>query len=104
MRARLKTAIDNTRLLFKGFYEYPFIKKTREINKLTKELFTLNTTNLKVKTKKEKEKIEILQEENLNTLSHALKCKINDFDNIYNNAFEWRFEFPEIIQIVTENF
>jgi len=97
-RFDLKKAIEKTKSMFKGVYEYPFVKEKEKIEKLTIELHRLNVANLfgEEKTKKEKDKIIEIETE-INWLASELKNKILAFEKAYSNAFEWRFEFPEVL-------
>ena len=53
--------------------------------------YSKNQKDLELKRKKEKEKLEL----EINSLTKKLK-EIQD-NKIYQNAFEWRFEFPEVL-------
>jgi adenine-specific DNA-methyltransferase len=76
-------------------------KKVRDLNKKKSELFLLTTEDKLVEVemvkggkKKEREKIAELNAEII-----ILEKQIEDQKNniIYKNAFEWRFEFPEVL-------
>jgi adenine-specific DNA-methyltransferase len=73
--------------------------KIKKLRKLQGDLFTLtNQTQLFEKSKKEKadwnKQVQKLTEE-----SKKLDAEIEEIKNnkIYENAFEWRFEFPEVL-------
>ncbi len=73
--------------------------KVKRLQKIKGELFTLtNQTTLFEKTKKEKaewnQKVQQLSDE-----IKKLDDQIEEIQNnkIYENAFEWRFEFPEVL-------
>lgn len=73
--------------------------KISRLQKIKGELFTLtNQTTLFEKTKKEKEewnkKVQKFSDE-----IKKLEAEIEEIKNnkIYENAFEWRFEFPEVL-------
>jgi len=73
--------------------------KLKRLQKAKGELFTLtNQTTLFEKTKKEKEewnkKVKKLTDE-----INRLETEIEEIKNnkIYENSFEWRFEFPEVL-------
>lgn len=74
-------------------------KEIRDLSKLKGELFSLiNQTSLFEKTAKEKKKFN----EDSKTLSEKVRKQedlIEEIKNnrIYDNAFEWRFEFPEVL-------
>ena len=73
--------------------------KAKRLRKLSGELFTLtNQTQLFEKSKKEKE-VWNKQVQQLTTETKKLEAEIEEIkDNkIYENAFEWRFEFPEVL-------
>jgi adenine-specific DNA-methyltransferase len=76
-------------------------KKVKELNKKKSELFLLKSDNklfdvdiVKGGKKLEKEKIK-----KLNIEISSLEKEIDDQKNnvVYKNAFEWRFEFPEVL-------
>jgi hypothetical protein len=74
-------------------------KRFKKLNKLNGELLSLtNQTALFELPKKEKEewnkKVKKLTEEIQKTETEILEIKSN---KIYENAFEWRFEFPEVL-------
>ena len=76
-------------------------KKVRDLNKKKSELFLLTTEDKLVEVemvrggkKKEREKIAELNSEII-TLEKQIEDQKNNI--IYKNAFEWRFEFPEVL-------
>ena len=73
--------------------------KIKRLQKIKGELYALtNQTSLFEKSKKEKEewnkKVQKFTDE-----IKKLECEIEEIKNnkIYENAFEWRFEFPEVL-------
>ncbi len=76
-------------------------RKVKELNKKKNELFLITTKDKLFETelvkggkKLEKEKIETLAKE-ISQLEKAIEDQKNNI--IYRNAFEWRFEFPEVL-------
>lgn len=77
-------------------------KKIKDLNKKRNELFLLTSKTklfegvemVKGGKKKEKEKIDTLNKE-IADLEKQIEDQKNNI--IYKNAFEWRFEFPEIL-------
>ena len=70
-------------------------KELIKLNKLSRDLFSLNQPELiKMLEKEKKLKIKSLSDE-----MNRQKKLIDEIQNnkIYNNAFEWRFEFPEVL-------
>ncbi len=90
----LKETIENIRKKFQGFWT----PENKEANRLAEELHKLNTENNmfvgykeKLRLEKRKKDLERKIEEIQNKFEKNIESKIN------NNAFEWRFEFPEIL-------
>lgn len=101
-RRELKASIDKTKARFKGYGLDPLKKETEQIEKLTEQLHDLNKEDLFASelTEKQKEKIEKQREtltQKINKLSAEKKEKIEEYKSIYSEAFEWRFEFPEVL-------
>ena len=73
--------------------------KIKKLRKLSGELFTLtNQTQLFEKSQKEKAAWN-KQVQKLTSETKKLEAEIEEIKNnkIYENAFEWRFEFPEVL-------
>ena len=100
-RRELKKSIDKTKKMFQGFLVDPLKKETDQIEKLTAQLHVLNTENLfDSKTEADTGKIEKKRtdlREKINKLSQQRKTKAEEYRALYSNAFEWRFEFPEVL-------
>lgn len=74
-------------------------KRVLRLNKLKGELFALtNQGNLFEQTKKEKTEWD-KKIKKLTSVIQNLETELEDIKNnkIYENAFEWRFEFPEVL-------
>jgi adenine-specific DNA-methyltransferase len=95
-RINLKKAIEQTKDKLKGVYFDPLNEDRKKLKKLNAELFDLTNQLTSeddeiVKLKKQKldDKIQKLAEKIINK---------EDADLIlYKDAFEWRFEFPEVL-------
>ena len=95
-RATLKKAIEQTKSNFRGFYEDPYTKEREKISKLTEKLHALNTANLFDHKKQDKNEIKNIEQE-ISKLTETLAIKISNLNKIYAYSFEWRFEFPEVL-------
>jgi hypothetical protein len=101
-RHALKSSIERLKNKFKGFYKDPVFSDKQKLNKLVEKLQHLNTetifdTDLSVEEKKTiKVKTEALGKE-IEELSLKVKSKELEYEQIYSDAFEWRFEFPEVL-------
>lgn len=98
-RAELKQNIETIKNQFKSIYEYPFIAEKEKIKKVTEKLYKLNTNDLfgtTNKDEKHKKEVEDL-EKSIEILKLELQNKIFEYEQIFYNAFEWRFEFPEVL-------
>ncbi len=101
-RKSLKVSIDKYKAKIKGFYKDPIIKEKQKLLKLTDELNKLNYSNIFDSHISDNDNILIeekrkILEEKITTLSEKIKEKEEEDYNIHLNAFEWRFEFPEVL-------
>jgi adenine-specific DNA-methyltransferase len=93
-KADLKRTIEKIKTKFKGFWQPDNTERIRlavELNKLNTEIDPLADDRVKERTEKKKQKLiekmdKLLEEE-----------KANNNEELYRNAFEWRFEFPEVL-------
>ncbi len=101
-RRELKDSIEKTKGRFRGIAVDPLKKEREKIDKLTEKLHKLNTDNLfdGNRSRKEQEKIEKKRNElveKINKLTEQKSKKAEEYRKIYSNSFEWRFEFPEVL-------
>ncbi|MCF8356895.1 MAG: Eco57I restriction-modification methylase domain-containing protein [Melioribacteraceae bacterium] len=101
-RKELKKSIESTKERIRGFAVDPLKKENEKIEKLTEELHKLNTSGLfdKELTGEEKEKTDKKRDEisvKLNKAIEQRNSKVEEYKTLYSNAFEWRFEFPEVL-------
>src|SRR5690606_2815923 len=101
-RRELKESIEKTKNRFKGIAVDPLKKEREQIQKLAEQLYDLNKENLFTNdlTGEEKEKIENKRNvltNKIEKLSNEIANKTEEYKTIYSNSFEWRFEFPEVL-------
>ncbi len=101
-RKELKKSIESTKERIRGFAVDPLKKENEIVDKLTEELHRLNTVGLfdRDMTDEEKEKTEKKRNvisDKLNKAIEQRKNKTEEYKALYANAFEWRFEFPEVL-------
>lgn len=101
-RKELKKSIESTKERIRGFAVDPLKKENETIDKLTEELHKLNTVGLfdRDMTDDEKDKTERKRNvisDKLNKAIEQRKGKTEEYKALYSNAFEWRFEFPEVL-------
>lgn len=101
-RKELKKSIESTKERIRGFAVDPLKKENEIVDKLTEELHKLNTVGLfdRDMTDEEKEKSERKRNvisDKLNKAIEQRKSKAEEYKALYANAFEWRFEFPEVL-------
>lgn len=102
-RHELKVAIENTKERFRGIAVDPLYKEREQMDKLTTQLHKLNVDNPLFKHEDTAEKeTEIKKKKNIlvekiNKLSKEIEAKAEEYRTIYSGAFEWRFEFPEVL-------
>lgn len=101
-RKELKKSIESTKERIRGFAVDPLKKENEIVDKLTEELHKLNTVGLfdRDMTDEEKEKTEKKRNvisDKLNKAIEQRKSKAEEYKALYANAFEWRFEFPEVL-------
>ncbi|QQS37799.1 MAG: Eco57I restriction-modification methylase domain-containing protein [Ignavibacteriales bacterium] len=102
-RRELKDTIEKTKERFRGIAVDPLIKEREQMDKLTAQLHKLNVDNPLFKHEDSKEKeVELEKKKNnlnekITRLSKEIETKAEEFRKIYSDAFEWRFEFPEVL-------
>lgn len=101
-RKQLKVAIDKTRERIKGIAVDPVKELNEKISALTLKLHNLNKTDMfeEQKSKSEQEKFEKKRNDisdKLEKLIAQRNKKAEEYGKLYSNAFEWRFEFPEVL-------
>lgn len=101
-RRQLKSSIDKTKDRIKGIAINPVKELDIKITDLTVKHHDLNKTDMfeDQKSKAEKEKIEKKKHDlslKLDQLIIERRKKVEEYNLLYSNAFEWRFEFPEVL-------
>jgi len=102
-RSELKESINKTRERFKGIASDPLYKERTQRDKLTDQLHNLNVDNPLFKNEDSFAKQAEVEKKrnNLTTKISKLSKKIEEktiaYSKIYLNSFEWRFEFPEVL-------
>ena len=101
-RRKLKISIDNFTKAFKGLAVDPLRKEKDKLSKLAEELHELNKKDLFTHELTEEHNERIEQKRNLlvskiEKLKTEIETKEEEYKGIFNNAFEWRFEFPEVL-------
>lgn len=101
-RKELKDSIEKTKNRFKGIAVDPLKKERNQLEKLTSQLYDMSqegflTHEYTEKHKKEIEKKRKTLSEKINKLSKEIEEKTEEYRTIYSNSFEWRFEFPEVL-------
>jgi adenine-specific DNA-methyltransferase len=102
-RRELKDAIEKTKDRFRGIAVDPLYKEREQMEKLTEKLHKLNIDNplfLHQDTEEKKAEIEKRRNnlaEKIDSLASEIQEKEVELNEIYLNAFEWRFEFPEVL-------
>jgi hypothetical protein len=101
-RKNLKKAIDKTKERIRGFAVDPLKKENENIEKLSEQFHKLNTDDLfgSSMDKEEKAKIEEKKNKISGQLTKAIEernKKAEEYKTLYSDAFEWRFEFPEVL-------
>jgi type II restriction/modification system DNA methylase subunit YeeA len=101
-RKALKQAIDKTKERIRGFAVDPLKKENEKIEKLFDQIQKLSgedlfdsNMNKEEKEKKEKKKND-LYEKHKKAVEERNK-KEEEYKAPYSDAFEWRFEFPEVL-------
>lgn len=94
VKAELKSAIERIKKKFRGFWT----PENKELSRLAEELHMLNSENNMFQSEKEKERAR-KKKEKLEKKIEELREKNASENNeeIYRSAFEWRFEFPEVL-------
>ncbi|WP_026898551.1 class I SAM-dependent DNA methyltransferase [Daejeonella oryzae] len=94
----LTKLIDDIKSNFKVKF-YANDKENKELNKLRGQLTNLLTANIDLFGKKRSAKEIEIEARRLNLLIAKQEQIIDEIKNnkIYANAFEWRFEFPEVL-------
>lgn len=101
-RKELKKAIEKTKERIRGFAVDPLKKENDTIEKLSEQFHKLNTDDLfgSSMDKEEKAKIEEKKNKISEKLTKAIEQrnkKAEEYKALYADAFEWRFEFPEVL-------
>ena len=101
-RKQLKISIDKTKEKIKGFAVDPSKKENEQISKLAEKLHNLNIENLFDHERNDEEIKKVAKKRNdlneqINILIQQSTKKAEEYKALYANAFEWRFEFPEVL-------
>jgi len=101
-RNELKKSIDYVKKKFKGIAKDPLRDKKQKLSSVTEQLHELNKEDLfsGALTEEEKENIESKRAkltQQIEKHSGEIKEAEAEYEKIYLNAFEWRFEFPEVL-------
>ena len=102
-RRELKNSIEKTKERFRGIAVDPLYKEREQMEKLTEQLHKLNVDNPLFKHEDSTAKeAEVEKKRNnlsakINKLSKEIEDKVEDYTTIYSSSFEWRFEFPEVL-------
>ncbi|MCH7962990.1 MAG: Eco57I restriction-modification methylase domain-containing protein [Bacteroidetes bacterium] len=102
-RRELKNSIDKTKERFRGIAVDPLYKVREQREKLTEQLHKLNVDNPlfkhedSAKKEAEVEKKRSNLSAKISKLSKEIEDKAEEYRTIYSNSFEWRFEFPEVL-------
>ena len=102
-RRELKDSIERTKERFRGIALDPLYKEREQMEKLTEQLHKLNIDNPLFKHEDTAEKeAEVEKKRNnliakIEKLSKEIEDKAEEYSSIYSNSFEWRFEFPEVL-------
>lgn len=101
-RRELKDSIENTKERFRGIAVDPLKKEREQIDKLAEKLHKLNTHslfdgNISIEEQEKIEKKRNKLVEKINKLTELKSKKAEEYLKLYANAFEWRFEFPEVL-------
>jgi len=104
-RRELKKSIETIKERIKGFSIDPLKKEHEQIEKLTEKLHKLNSESLFDREISKEERLKIEKKRNdliakINKLKERKNKKAEEYRAIYSNAFEWRFEFPEVLDNV----
>ena len=101
-RRDLKEAIEKTKARFKGFEIDALKKEKSRLDGLVEQLHKLNSgdlfaSDLTVEQLEKNEKKRKSLEEKIDKLKNEIDTKEEEYLKIYSDAFEWRFEFPEVL-------
>jgi len=95
-RRELKDSIDRIRERIKGIYVDPLSEEKKKLRNMQKELDDLSTQINSFEDEKLEEKKEKL-EKKIDILEKKINQQEKENELIYRDAFEWRFEFPEVL-------
>jgi len=95
-RRKLKDSIDRLRERIKGIYVDPLNDEKKKLRNMQKELDDLTTQISGFEDEKLEEKKEKL-EKKISLLEKKINQQEKENELIYRDAFEWRFEFPEVL-------
>ncbi len=95
-RRKLKDSIDRLRERIKGIYVDPLNDEKKKLRNMQKELDDLTTQISGFEDEKLEEKKEKL-EKKISLLEKKINQQEKENELIYHDAFEWRFEFPEVL-------
>ncbi|KUG26975.1 putative type iis restriction/modification enzyme [hydrocarbon metagenome] len=95
-RRELKDSIDRIREKIKGIYVDPLKEEKKKLRNMQKELDDLNTQISGFEDEKLEEKKEKLEKKIDKLVENVIKQE-EENELIYRDAFEWRFEFPEVL-------
>lgn len=95
-RKKLKDSIDRIRERIKGIYIDPLKEEKKKLRNMQKELNDLNTQISGFEDEKLEEKKEKLGKK-IDKLAENVVKQEEESELIYRDAFEWRFEFPEVL-------
>lgn len=94
-RKRLKDSIEKIKNLLLGMYEDPLNEERKRLRKLGGELTDHQITLGELDGKSEAIKKRL--EEKIDKLAKKIVKQEEENELIYRDAFEWRFEFPEVL-------
>ncbi len=95
-RKELKDSINNIRTKFIGLASDPLFKEKEKLTKLASDLHGLNIELFGADNKKSEAK-QIKLESDIKKLSATIELKEKENEKLFKDAFEWRFEFPEVL-------
>lgn len=95
-RKKLKDSIDKIREKVKGIYVDPLSGDRKQLRSLNGELNNLTNQVSGFEDVKLEEKKEKLQNK-IDKLTEKIVKQEDENDLIFRDAFEWRFEFPEVL-------
>lgn len=96
-KQQLKDLINNIKNQFSGLLSHPSSEEIK-LTELAQKLHALNTEQGMLDSQKAIEKREHEKQKIISEIEKLrLKVEESQKNDIYRNAFEWRFEFPEVL-------